>query len=61
MLGGPLGAALHYFPLQWGVEQDPEQAKAVNIGGDAQVPEEDVVKTDGHANGHANGHADGQV
>lgn len=31
MIGGPLGAALHFFPLQFGVEEE-EGAKAVNMG-----------------------------
>lgn len=34
-MGGPLGAAMHYFPLQYGDHQS-DDAKAVNIAGDAQ-------------------------
>jgi hypothetical protein len=34
-VGGPVGAALHYFPLQWG-DADLGDAKAVNIAGEDQ-------------------------
>ena len=44
LIGGPIGAAAHYFPLEWG-EKDDDEARAVNIAGDEQRPE-GVVEVD---------------
>lgn len=59
MVGGPIGAMLHFFPLQWG-DTDLGDARAVNIAGDDQEQklEEQVegvesMATDGGANANA--------
>lgn len=44
MIGGPLGAALHYFPLQYGATDDTKRTKAVNMGGDVASGEEPQQK-----------------
>jgi hypothetical protein len=33
MIGGPIGAGLHFFPLQWAVKHDEkDRDRTVNVG-----------------------------